>query len=161
MTIEAISLGPRPTAPFAPQHPADRNFFLLLLALTWLGIVSGFGLDVIDHVRTETRAYPLIVHVHAANFVGWLVLLTTQILLIRNRRAALHRRLGMAAAWMIPVIVVVALATAWTVQRQVALLLPSHSDPQPSASTSPTCWASPPWLLRASRCAAILAPTKG
>ena len=47
-------------------------------------------------------------------------------LLIRNRRADIHRRLGMAAAWMIPVMVVVALATAWTVQRQVALLPGTH-----------------------------------
>jgi hypothetical protein len=129
MTVEAISLAPQ-RLPFAPQHPADRNFFLLLLGLAWLGIVSGFGLDMLDHFRTETRAYPLIVHFHALLFVGWLVLLTTQVLLIRNRRADLHRRLGMIAAWMIPVMVVVALATAWTVQRQIAELLPAHFRPQ-------------------------------
>jgi hypothetical protein len=129
MTVEAIALTPRPAAPFASQHPADRNFFLLLLVLTWLGIVSGFGLDVIAHVRAGTRTYPLITHFHALIFVGWLALLTTQILLIRNRRADIHRRLGMIAAWMIPVMVVVALATAWTVQRQVALL-PGPHHPQ-------------------------------
>jgi hypothetical protein len=121
MTVEAIALAPRPARVFAPQHPADRNFFLLLVGLTWLGVVSGFGLDMIGHFK-GTRAYPLIVHVHAALFVGWLVLLTTQVLLIRNRRADIHRRLGMTAAWMIPVMVVVALATAWTVQHQMVLL---------------------------------------
>jgi hypothetical protein len=129
MTVEAIALAPRPAAPFAPQHPADRNFFLLLLVLTWLGIVGGFGLDVIAHVRSNTRAYIPIVHVHALLFVGWLVLMTAQVLLIRNRRADIHRRLGMIAAWMIPAMVVVALATAWSVQRQVALL-PGPHHPQ-------------------------------
>jgi hypothetical protein len=128
MTVEAIAGASRPSQPFAPQHVWDRNFFLLLLVLTWLGVVSGFGLDVIAHFK-GTRPYALIVHVHAALFVGWLVLLTTQVLLIRNRRADIHRRLGMIAAWMIPLMVVVALATAWTVQRQVALL-PGVHDPQ-------------------------------
>jgi hypothetical protein len=121
MTVEAIALAPRPARPFAPQHPADRNFFLLLVGLTWLGVVSGFGLDMIAHFR-GTRAYPLIVHLHAQLFVGWLVLLTAQVLLIRNRRADIHRRLGMIAAWMVPVMVVVSLATAWTVQHQMVLL---------------------------------------
>jgi hypothetical protein len=96
MTDQAIPL--RAPVPFAPSHPADRDFFLALVGLTWLGIVGGFGLDMIDHVRNSSRAYPLIVHFHALLFVGWLVLLTTQVLLIRNRRADLHRRLGMAAA---------------------------------------------------------------
>ena len=117
MTVEAIALAPRRRAPFAPQHPADRNFFLLLVILIWLGVVSGFGLDMIHHFK-GTRPYPLIVHVHAALFVGWLALLTTQVALIRGRRPDIHRRLGMTAAWMIPVMVVIALATAWTVQRQ-------------------------------------------
>ena len=129
MTVEAIAGASRPSQPFAPQHVWDRNFFLLLVGLTWLGVVSGFGLDMIAHFK-GTRPYPLIVHVHAALFVGWLVLLTTQVLLIRNRRADIHRRLGMIAAWMIPIMVVVALATAWTVHRQMALLFPARADPQ-------------------------------
>lgn len=126
MTVRAEALVHRPVAPFAPQHPADRNFFLTLVALMWLGIISGFGLDVVDHFRRSTHAYPLIVHVHALLFVGWLVLLTVQLLLVRGRRLDIHRRLGMLAAWMIPVMVVAGLATAWTVQRQFAPL----GDPQ-------------------------------
>jgi hypothetical protein len=128
MSVEAIARVPRP-APFAPQHPADRNFFLALLVLTWAGIISGFGLDMADHIRHSTRVYSPIVHVHALLFVGWLVLLTTQMMLVRGKRLDLHRRLGMAAAWLIPAMVVVALATAWTVQRQVAAL-PGRHAPQ-------------------------------
>jgi len=56
-------------------------------------------------------------------------LLTAQLLLIRTRRLDVHRRLGMAAAWLIPVMVVITLATAWTVQRQIAPL-PGLHHPQ-------------------------------
>jgi len=125
MSVEALAR----TAPFAPRHAADRNAFLALLILTWAGIVGGFGLDVIDHIRNSTRAYPLIVHVHALLFTGWLVLFTIQMMLVRRRRLDLHRRLGLAMAWLIPIMVVIALATAWTVQRQVAAL-PGPQDPQ-------------------------------
>jgi hypothetical protein len=128
MSVEAIARTPRLT-PFAPQHASDRNFFLALLILSWVGIIGGFGLDMADHIRQSTYTYPLIVHLHAFFFVGWLVLLTTQMMLVRGKRLHLHRRLGMAMAWLIPVMVVVALATAWTVQRQVALL-PGPQDPQ-------------------------------
>jgi len=125
MTDQAIPL--RAPRPFAPNHPADRDFFLALVGLIWVGIIGGFGLDMIDHVRHSNRAYPLIVHLHALLFVGWLMLLTTQVLLIRNRRTDLHRRLGMAMAWLIPVMVVMGLAAAWTVQHQVALLEGPHN----------------------------------
>jgi hypothetical protein len=126
VSVEAIAQTPRP-APFAPQHRGDRNAFLALLVLTWAGIVSGFGLDVIDHVRHETRAYPLITHLHALLFVGWLVLFSVQMMLVRGHRLDLHRRLGLAMAWLIPVMAVVALATAWTTQRQVAALPGTHA----------------------------------
>jgi hypothetical protein len=58
MTVEAIADVSRPSQPFAPQHVWDRNFFLFLVGLTWLGIITGFGLDVIDHVRNDTSVYP-------------------------------------------------------------------------------------------------------
>jgi hypothetical protein len=103
---------------FAPAHAWDRNFFLLLVGLIWLGILVGFGWDVVDHVQSNEAPYALIVHVHAAVFAGWLVLLTTQVALIRVRRPDLHRRLGMLGAVMVPVMVVLGLATAWVVQRQ-------------------------------------------
>jgi hypothetical protein len=127
MTVEALAGAPHSSRPFAPQHAWDRNFFLLIVALTWFGVVGGFGLDVIQHAQ-GTRAYPLIVHVHALIFVGWLVLLTAQVLLIRARRPDLHRRIGLAMAWLIPVMVVVALATAWTVQHQMVGLGVHHTQ---------------------------------
>lgn len=98
---------------FAPSHAWDRNFFLALLLLIWLPILSGFGLDMANHIQTNEAAYPLIIHIHAAVFVGWLLLLTTQIALIRVRKPALHRRLGIAGVAFIPLMTVVGLAATW------------------------------------------------
>ena len=104
------------TADRIPSRPqADRNAFLLLTALVWVAVLSGFGTDSFDHVRTHGLDYPLIVHFHAVAFVGYLTLFTTQVALIRNGRADLHRRLGVAGAALAGVMLVLGPATALTV----------------------------------------------
>ena len=113
-TIQSVSR----TGGFGPTDARERNFFLFLLAGIWIGVVGGFGSDIADHVRTGARPYLPIVHVHAVAFVAWLFLLTSQILLIRMRRVALHRRLGIAAAYMVPVMLLLGMAAAWAVHFQ-------------------------------------------
>lgn len=76
----------------------DRDAFLIFTGLVWVGVLSGFGTDSYDHVKKFGLDYPLIVHFHAVAFVGWLVLFTAQVLLIRTARASLHRKLGIAGA---------------------------------------------------------------
>ena len=100
---------------FAPFHRWDHNFFLLYVVLIWTGVCMGFGGDIIRHVQEHRPPYPLIVHVHAAAMVSWLVLLTTQVLLIRADRRDLHRRLGLAGMALAAVIVVLGPVTAITV----------------------------------------------
>jgi hypothetical protein len=115
-TIAAIASA-RLGKPFLPQQPWDRNFFLLLVALIWLGIVVGFGWDVVDHVRTHKQAYPLIVHVHALVFIGWLAFFTSQVLLVRVRRVDLHRRFGMLGLGLAAVMPVLGIAAALVSER--------------------------------------------
>jgi hypothetical protein len=99
-----------------PARPRDdRNAFLLLVALVWVGVLSGFGTDSFNHVRKHGLDYPLIVHFHAVTFVSYLVLFTTQVMLIRAGRPDLHRRLGMAGAALAGVMLVLGPATALTV----------------------------------------------
>jgi len=99
-----------------PARPgSDRNAFLVLTALVWVGVLSGFGTDSFDHVSKHGLDYPLIVHFHAVAFVGWLTLFTTQVALIRNGRADLHRRLGAAGTLLAGVMLVLGPATALTV----------------------------------------------
>lgn len=127
--MSAEVLSGAPAAPFAARHAGDRNAFAALLLLTWAGIVGGFGLDMAEHFRSHEAAYPLTVHLHALLFVGWLVLFTIQMLLIRDRRLDLHRCVGMAMAWLILPMAVVGLAAAWTVERIAGLAQP-HTDVQ-------------------------------
>jgi hypothetical protein len=112
---------------FARYHRADRNFFLIYVALIWLGILSGFLPEVFKHIKTHAPAYPYIVHVHALVFVGWLALLTTQVLLVRSGTVDLHRKLGLAGPVWAAFMIVIGPATAVVVDR-VRLALP-NPDP--------------------------------
>jgi hypothetical protein len=108
-TITTTTLG---LGRFPARAGADRNAFLLLTALVWVGVLSGFGTDSFQHVRAHGLDYPLIVHCHAVAFVGWLVLFSVQVALIRNARPDLHRRLGKLGAGLAAVMVVLGPATA-------------------------------------------------
>jgi hypothetical protein len=103
---------------FPPNHPWDRNFFLVMVALGWVGIIKGFGGSIANHLAKHQAPYPLIVHFHAVVFVSWLVLFTVQILLIRFKRLPVHRRLGMAMVWLAGLMVILGPSTALTVQHR-------------------------------------------
>ena len=108
MTAADLGLAPvRAPAPFQPFHKWDRNFFLLMVVLIWAGVAAGFGLDTIRHFQSGEAAYPLIIHFHAVAYVGWLVLLAVQVLLIRNGRQDIHRKLGMLAIGLAAFMVVI------------------------------------------------------
>lgn len=117
MSNPAIVLGRAPNRSFAASHPWDRNFFLVMAGLAWLGIVRGFGGDIADRVAHHAAPFPIIVHVHAAVFVLWLVLFTVQILLVRSRKLSVHMTLGFAMIWLAGLMALIGPATALTVQR--------------------------------------------
>ena len=104
-------------ARFAPYHKWDRNFFLTYVVLIWFGVLNGFVPEIVKHIAKNKPNYPFIIHVHAIAFVGWLVVLTIQTLLIRRSRHDLHRKLGVAAMGLAAVMVVVGPATAIYMQR--------------------------------------------
>lgn len=99
---------------FASWHPQDRNFVLACLIVIMVGTLGGFIRDMlITYPQTGLR-YPLIVHLHALAYTGWLALFAAQTLLIRTRNVALHRSLGMAAVVLLPLMIVLGPATALT-----------------------------------------------
>jgi hypothetical protein len=112
MTAIAAGVERKPGRPFMPFHRLDRRFFLVMTVLMWGGILAGFGGDVMHHISAHEPAYPLIVHFHAAAFVGWMVLFTAQMSLIRAGRQDLHRQVGMAAVGLAAVMAVLGPATA-------------------------------------------------
>jgi hypothetical protein len=118
MTMEAAApLEPQCRTPFAPFHKWDRNFFLVYVMLLWLGILGGFAPEIVQHIAQHKPPFPVIVHVHGVVFVGWLAVLTAQILLIRRRRPDLHRKLGVAAMGLAGLMIIVGPATAFYMQR--------------------------------------------
>ena len=68
----------------------------------WLAIVLGFAIDIVWRARTGALNFPLIVHLHAIAYTGWLVLLAVQVWLVRTGRVAVHRRVGLAALVLLP-----------------------------------------------------------
>ena len=105
-------------ARFAAEHRADRNFFAVFIIACWTGVLFGFfpasGARVMG--RADYAA-PLILHIHAAAFVGWLTLLTLQILLVRKQRVDLHMKLGMIGVLLVPVMAYSGLAAELYSQR--------------------------------------------
>lgn len=60
----------------APRSRRERRFFLAMVALIWVGVLSGFGVDSVRHVSKHGLDYPPIVHLHALVFTAWMVLFT-------------------------------------------------------------------------------------
>ncbi|WP_168076231.1 hypothetical protein [Caulobacter sp. SSI4214] len=127
MTIQTRALGRAP-APFAPRHAADAWFFPAMTALVWLGVIAGFGGEMWRLSKAGQLSYPLIVHVHAAVFTGWLVLFTAQVALVRRGQVALHRRLGMIGMGVAAVMTALGPLTAFYVQAH-ALGTPKSDPP--------------------------------
>ncbi len=77
----------------------DRVPSAVWLAILWAGMIAGFGMDLPRYLHQKPPA-PTIVHVHAAVFTVWMLLLTSQVLLVLRDRVAFHRKLGVfAVGW--------------------------------------------------------------
>ena len=92
---------------FIAYHKWDRNFFLAFLALCWLGVLMGFTPAAMKRYAGHADyPAPLILEIHAFAFCAWMILLTTQIALIRARRPRLHMKLGLAGFALVPVMAI-------------------------------------------------------
>jgi hypothetical protein len=102
---------------FLPEHRWDRNAFAGFVILIWAGLLMGFVPEILRQVAARGFHYPLILHLHAFLFVGWVVLLTAQVLLIRFHRLPVHRKLGMLMLGWAAAMTVVGPLTAWYMSR--------------------------------------------
>jgi hypothetical protein len=77
----------------------DRSASMVWLGILWVGMIAGFGVDLPRYLGENPTA-PKITYVHGAIFTVWMLLLTTQVLLVVRDRVALHRKLGwFVAGW--------------------------------------------------------------
>ena len=112
---------------FQPRHPWDSWFFPAMVAIFWVGVVMGFGSDVLTRAKAGPLSFPPIIHVHAAAFMGWMVFLSVQVALIRNGRPDLHRKLGVAGLGLVVLMLILGPAAALT--SQVARFGKPGGDP--------------------------------
>lgn len=97
----------------------DRKATAVWLAIFWVGIIAGFGVDLRRYFH-EKPAAPLVVHVHAAVFTIWLLIMTAQVLMVVRDRVASHRKFGwFAAAWTC----LMAVLGPWAVMASLAVNL--------------------------------------
>ena len=81
-----------------------RSVFLATTVLMYGFVLAGFWPYWSSAARWSTM--PWVLHLHAAVFTGWMVLLLAQVLLVAGRRTDLHRRLGrVGMAWGVLVLV--------------------------------------------------------
>ena len=94
----------------------DDGFFLGGAIVMTVVIVAGFSVQLA--MGRSSFASPLLVHAHAVVFMGWVTIYLLQNAFVATGRMALHRRLGwLAAAWVVPMLVLGCAVTVAMVRR--------------------------------------------
>jgi hypothetical protein len=77
----------------------DRVAYAVWLGVLWVGMIAGFGLDFPKYL-SESPPAPLVVHVHAAVFTVWMLIVTAQVTLVMKDRVRWHMKMGwFAVGW--------------------------------------------------------------
>jgi hypothetical protein len=103
-------------------HAIDRWIFVFMAAWYIALVLIGFVPDAIGMVAAANAGLrpplPVILHVHAVAMGSFLLLLLAQSVLMATGRCELHKRVGIAAFALVPVLVVVGLLLAPTIYRE-------------------------------------------
>lgn len=104
------------------MKPAPGNFTLAMTLLIAGTIFFGFSFTLWPDVLA--RARPAILYLHVITAPAWLALLIAQVMLVRQGKVALHRKVGTYGLWLGAVVSVSALATALILRHERVVLLP-------------------------------------
>lgn len=108
--MAAIADGPRTAA------GDDARFFFTSAIVMAATVAAGFSLQLA--MGRSSFASPPLVHAHALVFMGWVTIYVLQNGFAATDRMALHRRLGwIAAAWMVPMLVLGCMVTVAMLRR--------------------------------------------
>ena len=103
-------------------HAIDRWIFVFMATWYIALVLAGFVPDAIGMVAAAKAGLrpplPVILHVHAVAMGSFLLLLLTQAVLMATGRCELHKRVGIAAFALVPVLVIVGLLLAPTIYRE-------------------------------------------
>lgn len=101
-----------PSSRASTRRTGGRGFFVASAVVALALPAIGFGRSfVVPWSRGQLTPSPVVV-VHAAAFFAWVVLLLVQVLLVRQRRLAVHRRIGWVGVGLVALMVVTGLAVA-------------------------------------------------
>lgn len=105
------------TTQMARRFPIDRWFYIVMGLCAIITIVLGFAPSIVHPAARKAPITP-IVAVHGMVFLIWLLVFVAQTTLIATRRIAVHRRLGTAAMFLVPVMVILGYMTAIAMARR-------------------------------------------
>lgn len=111
----------------SPAPARDRAFFRTTITAMALVIVAGFVLQLA--MGRSSFGAPLVVHLHAVVFMGWVAILVAQAWLAAGGAVKLHRTLGaVAVIWLLAMVVLGPLVTIEAVRtgRVPFFFLPQH-----------------------------------
>jgi hypothetical protein len=99
----------------------DDVFFLAMAAVAVLAVLVGFARSYFLAGMLFAPLPSLLVHIHAAAFLSWIVLFVAQISLVTAQRVDLHQRLGAFGLALAALMIVLGVLTATArVARQLA-----------------------------------------
>ena len=112
----------------ATARPSELQLLYCYAALAVAALVfAGFARSYYLRAFLSARHLTPLAHVHGVLMTGWIVLFLTQALLIRKRRVAAHRRLGVLGAALAAVIVMVG---SFTVAAAIGRRFPGAGLPR-------------------------------
>jgi hypothetical protein len=95
----------------------DRWFYIGLALATIITVVAGFGPSLVNTAARKAPLTPLAA-AHGIVYLAWLLVFLTQTTLVATRRIPVHRRLGIAAVFLAPVMIVLGYVTAIAMARR-------------------------------------------
>jgi hypothetical protein len=104
--------------PSSGRRPrAEGNFYLGVALVVALVVAVGFGRTLNARLIHPSTPRPWILYFHVVLFTAWVLLFITQAALVRTRRMAWHRRVGIAGIVLGVLMPVVGIATALEMTR--------------------------------------------
>jgi hypothetical protein len=104
-------------------HSIDRWIFVFtavwFIAIVLVGFIPDSLMKVAAVQAAQRPPFPTVLHVHAVLMGSFLLLLLTQAVLMATGRCELHKRVGMIAFALVPMVVVAGFFVAPTIYHQV------------------------------------------